>query len=353
MTAPGGSAGTPADAIGDVLRLLGGGLLVGEPRTSQALTLVPLAGGVPAPSYRTASDAAASGALTIGELEGGRVPQLVVRNAGDLPVLLLDGEHLEGAMQHRVLNASVLAAARHDTVIPVSCVERGRWGYAGRRDVAPGDDLAYSELRALKAAQVAAATRAGRGRRADQGAVWADIERKRAQVGGGRSRTDAMRDAYDDRRGTLERVVGAFPQPEPGQTGVLAFAGDRPLALDAFDRAETLAGMWQRLLRGYAMDTLAVPAVPLEPHAARGFLAAAADPDNDATAHEGVGLGIDVLVTSPTTVASALTWEGAVVHLAVFPRSRPDGPRGGSRPRADRIERPSTRARNRRGSWFR
>ena len=59
------------------------------------------------------------------------MPQLVLKNAGTLPVLLLDGEHLEGAMQNRVLNATVLAAPEHETVIPVSCVEQGRWGYRG------------------------------------------------------------------------------------------------------------------------------------------------------------------------------------------------------------------------------
>jgi hypothetical protein len=349
-------SGTPSDAIGAVLRLLGDGLRVGEARSSGALTLVPLAGGVPASPYLTAQEAFARGTLAIEELPGGVVPQLVVRNAADLPVLLLDGEHLEGAMQHRVLNASVLAAARHDTVIPVSCVERGRWGYAGRRGVEPSVDLAYAELRGLKAEHVAAAARAGAGRRVDQGAVWADVERKRAQVGGGRSRTGALRDAYDGRRGALEAIVGGFGPPAPDQTGVLAFAGDRPLALDAFDRSATLASVWPRLLRGYAMDALAVRPAEPEPNAARAFLAGVADPDNHATAHEGVGLGIDVILTSPTTVANALTWHDAVVHLAAFPRvgaALEGRARGGSRQRDGRIERPSARARNRRGSWFR
>ncbi len=74
------------------------------------------------------------------------MPQLVLKNAGTLPVLLLDGEHLEGAMQNRVLNATVLAAPEHETVIPVSCVEQGRWGYrgsAGEPSVGlPGPELA-------------------------------------------------------------------------------------------------------------------------------------------------------------------------------------------------------------------
>ncbi len=42
--------------------------------------------------------------------EEGSVPDLKVANLGDLPLLLLDGEHLAGAKQN-------------------CCVEPGRWGY--------------------------------------------------------------------------------------------------------------------------------------------------------------------------------------------------------------------------------
>jgi hypothetical protein len=339
------------DAISQVLRLLAGGLVVGEPRASGSLTLVPLTGGAKAPLYLTAAQAFGRGTLRIEEVGGGQVPQLAVHNDDAHPVLLLDGEHLEGAMQNRVLNVSVLAAPKADTVIPVSCVEQGRWGYrAGRHGSAPSDDVAYAELRALKASQVAVAARAGAGRRVDQSAVWADIERKRAQVGGGASATHAMRDAYDDRRASLDGMLRAFPRPADDQTGVVAFAGARPIALDAFDRPSTLAAVWERLVRGYAIDAIGVPpaSAPLDASAARGFLVDASEPDSDATAHEGVGLGTDVLVTSATTVAAGLTWDGGVVHLAVFPRVGDGRPATRPRPRADRIERPSARSRNRR-----
>ena len=44
-------------------------------------------------------------------------------------LLMLDGEELVGAKKNRVLNVTVLIAAQSDTVIPVSCVEQGRWSY--------------------------------------------------------------------------------------------------------------------------------------------------------------------------------------------------------------------------------
>ena len=119
------------DPIDGVRALLTEGLTVREARVSGPLTLIPLVGGGAAPPYLTAAAALAAGTLSIGEMGGGSVPQLVLKNAGTLPVLLLDGEHLEGAMQNRVLNATVLAAPEHETVIPVSCVEQGRWGYRG------------------------------------------------------------------------------------------------------------------------------------------------------------------------------------------------------------------------------
>jgi hypothetical protein len=40
---------------------------------------------------------------------------------------LLDGEELIGAKQNRALNLTILAPAKQVIVIPVSCVEAGRW----------------------------------------------------------------------------------------------------------------------------------------------------------------------------------------------------------------------------------
>ena len=40
--------------------------------------------------------------------EGGHVPELVVVNNADKPLLILDGEELFGAKQNRVLNTTVL-----------------------------------------------------------------------------------------------------------------------------------------------------------------------------------------------------------------------------------------------------
>ena len=48
------------------------------------------------------------------------------------PVLLVDGEELIGAKQNRVLNLSILIPAKQRCVIPICCVEAGRWRAASR-----------------------------------------------------------------------------------------------------------------------------------------------------------------------------------------------------------------------------
>ena len=55
------------------------------------------------------------------------VDQLVVTNRAERPVLLLAGELLEGGRQHRALAATTLLAPQRPTVLPVVCVEQGRW----------------------------------------------------------------------------------------------------------------------------------------------------------------------------------------------------------------------------------
>ena len=65
-------------------------------------------------------------------LRAGSVPELLVENMGDIRVLFIEGEELVGAKQNRILNTSILVAAKSKTKIPVSCVEQGRWGYKSK-----------------------------------------------------------------------------------------------------------------------------------------------------------------------------------------------------------------------------
>jgi hypothetical protein len=309
--------------VKQVIELIRSGLNPGPARKAGGLTLVPLFGGAPAKDYRPASEAIAAGLLTISEMDGGSVPEVLATNHGDLPVLLIDGEHIEGAMQNRVLNVTVLIAPGRKTVLPVACVEHGRWHYEGSSDFAASEDIAYTRLRSKNAAASARSARESGGRGIDQGEVWADVAAKHAEIGVEESATGSMQHAFEQRRHELDNMISRFAEPEAGQTGVIACTSGRPLAMDAFDRPETLARIWHRLVSGYAMDALDAPPVPVPDERIRAFLENAARAN--ATSHEGVGLGMDVVLTSDSVVGHALTWEEGVVHLALFPSADKEG----------------------------
>ena len=326
------------DHIAAVKELISGGLNAKEPKRSGGLTLVPLFGGVLAKDYLVGADAITAGLLSITEVdEHGDVTHLVANNQANSPVLLIDGEHLEGAKQNRILNATVLLAASRKTTLPVACVEEGRWHYEANSDFNASDDFAYGRLRSRNASAKADSLRMSGSRDVDQGEVWADISRKHDEAGSA-SPTGAMRDAFDHHRGDLDEMKVAFSAPEPGQTGVIACVDGRPVALDAFDRPETLTKLWPRLLSGYALDAVGHSQAGVEPDAIASFLESAAGAAT--TSHEGLGLGMDVVITSDSVVGNALTWGEGVIHLALFARAG-DGPDASRR--AGRIAAPSQR----------
>jgi hypothetical protein len=301
-----------------------------KPRTEGGLTLVPLFGDRPAKDYFLAHEAFGFGLLKIGEVGGGQVPNVSLDNRSELPVLVLDGEHLEGARQNRITNVTVLVAANSKTVLPVSCVEQGRWHLEGREDFTPSLDHSYARLRRVQAESSVMAARSGRARRADQGEVWMDVALKQQEMGVEDSRAGAMRDAYEARRQDLARLTGAFAQPERGQTGVVAIVGDTVSALDVFDKPETLTSVWPRQIAAYAVDALSgATLAPFDPHKVGAFLAAARGADLQT--HPAVGLGTDVTVVAPNIIGGALAWERGVPHVALFPRGRDPEARPASR----------------------
>src|SRR5262245_57828498 len=90
---------------------------VGNPLSHEALRIFPLfcseKDGV---NYLLSEKAITEGAVAVVEVnEAGSVPNLVVNNLAEFPVLFLEGEELRGTKQNRVLNTSVLVAARSKT----------------------------------------------------------------------------------------------------------------------------------------------------------------------------------------------------------------------------------------------
>ncbi|HXF74304.1 MAG TPA: DUF6569 family protein, partial [Actinomycetota bacterium] len=175
----------------EVVRELVGALRAGEPKAAGGLALVPVFGGRRAGGYLLAEEAIAAGLLEVGELGGGVVPELVVRNRAPQPVLLLEGEHLVGAKQDRALNVSVLVPASSELPIPVSCVEAGRWAYRSERRLSVERTFSSPGVRRVKTSSVAARRRTVGDRRSDQGAVWGAVEARLA-ASGTRSPTSSL-----------------------------------------------------------------------------------------------------------------------------------------------------------------
>jgi len=109
-------------------------LSIGEPTTYRNLAVFPLFGSeARTTDYLTLDEGLKQGACRVTEIsEGGSVPELAFENPSDHRILLLDGEELIGARQNRVLNITILVGAGQKIVIPVSCVEQGRWSWASR-----------------------------------------------------------------------------------------------------------------------------------------------------------------------------------------------------------------------------
>src|SRR6266571_2201899 len=157
------------------------GIEIGRSSQFRNLTLFPLIRrSVPIQEldYLLLEDGIAQGKVRVTELQaGGSVPELRLENNAELPVLLVDGEELVGAKQNRVLNLTILAPAKHTTVIPVSCVEAGRWKMASP-DLKPDCHVMYSGIRAKRVFQVTASMRSNGTRKSDQGAVWSSVRHR-------------------------------------------------------------------------------------------------------------------------------------------------------------------------------
>lgn len=296
-----------------------GNIEIGAPLAFGRLAMTPLVGRQARHAdYLTLDEALASGTAEVVEVsEAGAVPELLFRNRGTRPVLLLDGEELVGAKQNRVLNLSILAPAGAETKIPVSCVEAGRWGYRSRR-FGSSNRAHHARGRAAKLRQVSESMFSSGARRSDQHAVWDELANTSAEFGV-RSDTAAMADIFEQQRTSIDEHVTRL-KPLLGQVGAIFAIDGRAIGMDLFDDTATCARLLPKLVRSYALVAIC------ESGDEEGNTSSLRDASAllrmldlaEAKRFPAVGLGEDWRMRSDHVQAAALVHNGAAVHLCAF-----------------------------------
>lgn len=230
------------------------------------------------------------------------------------PLLIPEGEILMGAKQNRVINVTVLVAAGMKFLLPVSCVEAGRWRYKSRhfesKFCAP-PSLRNKKLRAVHRNRSESGIAAS-----DQGEVWDEVQACLSGVSA-QSDTASLTDAFVSAEEKLKEHAKRLVMPE-GAAGVLVGRHDRIIGMDLFDSPTTLKTLWDRLSDAYFFDALrdpaAAPETPFD-HAQRFIerLGSAAKPRIPALA-----LGDELEIASAGLVGAALLYDGGICHLAAF-----------------------------------
>ena len=323
----------------DQVRTAISNLGIGEPTFHGGLTVFPLtAEDRCSLDYLLLAEGLEKGLVSVTEVsEGGSVPDLAVENRADRPLLIVDGEELVGAKQNRVANLTLLVAAGKTTIIPVSCVEAGRWSY-DRPDFEVSERMHYASGRAERYRSVQESMRTTGTRHSDQGRVWSSID-ETADAMAAPSETGAMSAIFDRHEKTLDNYVRDVA-PAPDQVGAIFAVGERHYGLDVFDRPGTLAAFLPKLVRSYAVDALDFslagagdrvrerdPAAgrPAPLSGARDFLERLREGSFDD--HPAVGLGRDVGIRADGAIGGALVVDDVTVHLSGFsdPRSHRRG----------------------------
>ncbi len=297
------------------------GLMIGRPMRHGRLSVYPLGSSAPESPlrYMMLEEGMRKNLVRIREVtKGGSVPELVVENKAEVPVLIVDGEELVGAKQNRVANLTLLVPAEQNTVIPVSCVERGRWSYR-RRDFGVTDNVQNARGRRAKMASVRDSIRRYGSRRSDQGQVW-DMLDEDSEALDAQSPTGDMGVMFLRHKDTLDSYVKAITADDRHIGAVFVGGYDR-IGLDLFDQPSTFAAMLPKLVRSYAIDGLAdgspssyKPPKFTDP----GFVLDMILHDAKFDDHPAVAMGRDVGITGMSLVGGALVVDDTVVHMTVF-----------------------------------
>ena len=274
------------------------------------------------PAYVTLDEALGSHWIEIAEsTESGQVSQIKIINHSEHMIFLMAGEHLVGCKQNRVLNSSIMVPPKAEMPLPVTCVERGRWGYSSRAFSSAGTSSYYG-LRAMMSGHAHKSYRSSGMPISDQQEVWGEVSRKLGATGSP-SRSDAMQDVYRNYATKLKELEEKLPAPTDCNAAVFVVAGV-VAGSDFFDKKETLQKLWAKLIRSCSLDALEQPSQTVTSTSADDIATwlvrstkAAQEP------FPSPGLGQDVRIEGVDVLGASLVLNDHPIHMELFHRTAP------------------------------
>lgn len=296
-------------------------LHVGQGTQYGALTLFPVwAEGGAAPGLEWDLDT-----VNVSEQSGdGQVSSLAAHNHGPKPVVLLDGDLLEGGWQTRMVAHSTILGPHEASDIAVLCVEQSRWGADGERAHRAAGRRVSAPLRAARDG----AYRQGVD---PQHAVWQGITSRYET--NAPTATHSFADHLDrvarDRSQRTERPLPA--NPLPSQRGVIIGIGGRVLGMELLATHTALRKRWTGILEAARFDAEHEPQVATPGQQARDLACkverAQTTVDRDTPSFLTLGADHDSLHLSglalPTPQRSIDRDFWRIVHLAAHDQRHP------------------------------
>ncbi len=289
-------------------------LEVGEPVHHQNLTLIPIYAaaikyGV---RYATLEAALEKGWLKIEELDGGNVPRVQIRSKAQEMIFIMRGEILTGARQDRIVGRDLLLKpGSKKVIVPVYCVESGRWHY-NSKEFYSNQNLGTFKLRS--AAQEASAEAQSR--------IWDQISKTNSKMGV-KSESDAYQDIY--KNDVVEKKIAeAFrgmqdiPELYEDTLGVVVGVGKDIVSVDIFTNPYLFKKLWPKILKSSVLSAV------LDSDA-QGSITQDQAAEYLRSLYEkkymrapGLDLGFELSAADKSV--NALLFGDAVIHLAAFPK---------------------------------
>jgi len=299
-------------------------LRLGEPARFGNLTVFPLYSDYSkVDGYTLLEEAINTKKFIVTEInEAGRVPELKVLNELDTDVLILDGEELVGAKQNRIVNTTIIIGRGKEVVIPVSCVEQGRWSYKSK-NFKPSKSYLYAGLRSKKSKSVHESLMACCSYHSDQNEIWNDIREKSMRFSVS-SETKSMNDIYKSYDKKIEEYEKTL-QLHPEQVGFIALIDRKVVGSDIFGMRSVLPKVYNKILRGYILDALdrdktdkhsVQPDKYVLAGVVKKFLERVKATKKNS--FKSVGEGDDIRLESEHVNGFALVNKDEIVHLAAF-----------------------------------